>query len=75
MTPQQCRAARTLLHWSQEELADNADLSVEVVKDFELVSRLIDSSVVDALQVALEYAGIEFLGHDDPEGSIVRFRG
>jgi transcriptional regulator with XRE-family HTH domain len=74
MTPQQCRAARTLLHWSREELADNSDLSVEIVEDFELARRPIDSGVIDALQVALEYAGIEFLARDNPDGALVRFR-
>jgi hypothetical protein len=74
MTPQQCRAARILLHWSREELADNSGLSVEIVEVFELTRRTLNNGVKDALQVALEYAGIEFLDQDDPDGSLVRFR-
>ncbi len=35
ITPGQCRAARGLLDWTQEELAQRAELSRSTVRDFE----------------------------------------
>lgn len=35
ITPEQCRAARGLLGWTQEDLADRAELSRSTVRDFE----------------------------------------
>jgi hypothetical protein len=49
-------------------------LSVWVVEEFESANHPINDSIVDALQVALEYAGVEFLLSDNPDGAIVRFR-
>jgi hypothetical protein len=74
MTPEQSRAARALLNWTQTELAENADLSIWVVEDFEAGRQPISGSLVDAMVVALEYAGVEFLACDNPDGTIVRFR-
>jgi len=74
MTPEQCCAARALLKWTQKDLAENADLSVWIVEDFEAGSQPISDSLVDAMVVTLEYAGVEFLASDNPDGVIVRFR-
>ncbi len=74
MTPEQCRAARALLNWTQEDLAENADLSVWVVDDFETARHPISDSLVDAMLVAFEYAGVEFMAQDKPDGTSVRFR-
>jgi transcriptional regulator with XRE-family HTH domain len=35
MTPEECRAARELLNWSQEDLAKASRISVEIVAMFE----------------------------------------
>ena len=35
LTPEQCRAARVLLKWSQEELAYQANVSVLTIRHFE----------------------------------------
>ena len=35
LIPQQCRAARGLLDWTQEELAERADVSRSTIRDFE----------------------------------------
>jgi len=74
LTPEQCRAARALLDWTQEDLAGNADLSVWVVDDFETARHPISDSLVDAMLVAFEYAGVEFMAQDEPDGTSVRFR-
>jgi DNA-binding XRE family transcriptional regulator len=36
LTPAQCRAARALLEWTQQELADHAQVSRATIRDFEL---------------------------------------
>ena len=35
LTPEQCRAARAWLDWSQNDLADAANISLSTVRDFE----------------------------------------
>ncbi|WP_240540134.1 helix-turn-helix transcriptional regulator [Salinarimonas soli] len=35
ITPAQCRAARGLLDWTQEHLAERAELSRSTIRDFE----------------------------------------
>ena len=62
------------MNWTREDLAENADLSVWVVDDFEAARQPISDSLVDAMLVAFEYAGVEFLAHDNRDGATVRFR-
>jgi DNA-binding XRE family transcriptional regulator len=64
MTPAQCRAARALLGWSQDELARNAGISRSSVAQFELELR--QGQNRDQLQIALEDAGIEFTNGQRP---------
>lgn len=60
MTPAQCRAARALLGWTQEDLAKEAKgRTFRTVSDFELGKRLVAETVRD-LEEALEEAGIVF---------------
>ncbi len=59
MTPAQCREARKLLAFTQEDLANMADLSPETVEAFEAGHAVADC-LVDALEVTLEAAGVEF---------------
>lgn len=61
MTPRQCRAARVLLDWSQQDLAAASSVSVSTIRNFEQgkVSTYKPNRL--ALQRALEAAGIEFL--------------
>jgi transcriptional regulator with XRE-family HTH domain len=61
MTPAQCRAARGLLEITQSELADAADLGLSTVVDFEKKRRQVSLGAVEAIQGALERAGIEFI--------------
>lgn len=58
----QMRAARGLLNWSQQELADAAGVSQPTVKRIEKLGP--GRSAVDtmtAIQKALEAAGVEFI--------------
>jgi predicted transcriptional regulator len=73
VTPRQIRAARALLGWSQQQLADKAIVSLNAVARLE--SGKVDPrlSTVSAIQKALMKAGIEFLVADT-KGEGVRLR-
>lgn len=65
ITPRQIRAARSLLGWSQQELADKAIVSVNAVNRLErgqVDSRL---STLAAVQRALTKGGVEFISQSD----------
>jgi predicted transcriptional regulator len=61
ITPRQIRAARALLGWSQQQLADRAIVSLNAVTRLE--KGKVDSrrSTVDAIEKTLIKAGVEFL--------------
>ena len=61
ITPRQIRAARGLLGWSQQELADRAIVSVNAVNRLE--RGLVDSrlSTLIAVEKALLKGGVEFI--------------
>jgi DNA-binding transcriptional regulator YiaG len=60
MSPEQCRAARAWLAWSQTELATRANVGLSTVKDYERGERRPIANNLDAMQRALEKAGMEF---------------
>jgi transcriptional regulator with XRE-family HTH domain len=64
MTPAQCRAARALLNMTQLQLAEAAQLGLSTVVDFEKDRRQVSESAIQAIRLALEAAGIEFLPED-----------
>jgi predicted transcriptional regulator len=73
ITSRQIRAARALLGWSQQRLADKAIVSLNALARLEkggVDSRL---STVLAIQKALGKAGVEFLDADQ-KGEGVRLR-
>jgi transcriptional regulator with XRE-family HTH domain len=61
VTPRQIRAARALLGWSQQELADKAIVSLNAVVRLETGRVDPRVSTLAAVQEALSRAGIEFL--------------
>lgn len=61
ITAQQIRAARALLGWTQQQLADKAKISLNAVNRIERGVVDARSSTVDAVRRALEKAGVEFL--------------
>jgi predicted transcriptional regulator len=73
ITPRQIRAARALLGWSQQQLADKAIVSLNAVTRLE--KRKVDSrvSTLTAIEKTLTKAGIEFLAAD-VKGEGVRLR-
>lgn len=75
MTPEQCRAARALLAWSQTMLADQAHLGMSTVRDFEKGRRMPSYNNLLAMKLALQEAGVIFLDEeDDGPGPGVRLR-
>jgi predicted transcriptional regulator len=73
ITARQIRAARALLGWSQQQLADKAIVSLNALARLEKGS--VDSrvSTVAAVQKALVKAGIEFLSADQ-KGEGIRLK-
>lgn len=72
----QCRAARALLDWSQEQLAQNASVARATIADFERGLRLdLMRQNMLSLRMTLEAGGVEFLPEaDDGAGAGVRLR-
>ncbi|AYO82231.1 helix-turn-helix domain-containing protein [Methylobacterium brachiatum] len=66
MTPEQSRAARGWLDWSQDELATRSRVALSTVRDFEKGRRTPIANNLDAMRRALEAAGIAFT--DRPAG-------
>jgi transcriptional regulator with XRE-family HTH domain len=66
MTPPQCRAARALLDWSQQELADASLVGNATIRNFESGRSDPQNSTLAALQRALEAAGVEFTNGGEP---------
>jgi transcriptional regulator with XRE-family HTH domain len=64
MTPAQCRAARALLDWTQPRLAEEAELGLSTIVDFERQRRLVSDGGLTAIRRALEAAGVEFIAVD-----------
>ncbi|MER9615580.1 helix-turn-helix domain-containing protein [Mesorhizobium sp. M0207] len=65
MMPQQCRAARALVGWSQQQLADAASVGVATIRVFEGGGSEPRSATLQVLCLALEAAGVVFLGDGD----------
>jgi ribosome-binding protein aMBF1 (putative translation factor) len=61
MSPEQVRAARGWLGWSQSDLAKRASVGLSTLKDFENGNRTPIANNLNAIQRALEAAGIELV--------------
>jgi len=66
MIPAQSRAARGLLDWTPQKLADAAGVAVSTVTSFERSWRCNYPDKIQAMQSALEAAGVEFIDGDEP---------
>ena len=62
ITIEQCRAARGLLGWTQQDLANACGLSKTAINNFEKHHSDIKLESLRAIQAAFETAGIEFQG-------------
>jgi transcriptional regulator with XRE-family HTH domain len=60
MTPEQTRAARGWLGWPQAKLAEAANVGLSTVKAYEAGKRMPIANNLEAIQRALEVAGVRF---------------
>jgi ribosome-binding protein aMBF1 (putative translation factor) len=58
MSPEQCRAARSWLNWSQRLLAAKAQVSPSTIRTFEAGERIPHPNNLAAIRRALEEAGM-----------------
>jgi transcriptional regulator with XRE-family HTH domain len=73
ITPEQSRAARGLLDWSQTQLGSASHLSESTIRDFEKGRRVPSINNLAAIRTALEAAGVEFINDERGDG-VVRLR-
>jgi transcriptional regulator with XRE-family HTH domain len=71
LLPVQCRMARAALGFGVRELAAAAKVSIDTVARFERGDELKERTI-DALQRALEAAGVEFTNGDQPGVRLTR---
>ena len=71
LNPAQCRAARALLNWSQEDLVRASGITKKTIADLERGATTPRAQTLDQILAAFKAAGIEFL-HGNRPG--VRFK-
>lgn len=74
LTGRQIKAARMLLHWDHEQLAEAAGISVSTVfraENYAAVPR-VHAVTLDAIEAALERAGVRLIEADESGGVGVR---
>jgi transcriptional regulator with XRE-family HTH domain len=69
----QCRAARALIDWSQQDLANHAAVGVVTVHQLESGLSQPRRATLDVIQRAFEAAGVEFID-ENGGGPGVRLR-
>ena len=65
LAPEQSRAARAWLDWSQEDLAKRAHVALSTVRDFEKGRRVPIKNNLDAIRLSLEMAGVTLVFRGD----------
>ena len=71
ITPAQCRAARGLLDWTQQQLADKARVGVVTIRQLEAGVGTPRWATVDVIQRAFELAGVQFINADDAGAGVL----
>ena len=72
ISSRQIRAARALLGWSQQDLADHAILSLNAIKRLEANISDPRISTFQSIKKAMETNGIEFISSTEVKGEGVR---
>ena len=72
MTPEQSRAARAWLEWSQQELASAAHVSLSTVRDYEKGRTVPIPVTLAAMRAALEAQGIALVDEGETSGITCR---
>jgi hypothetical protein len=77
LTAAQCRAARALLNWSQDRLAEASKVGISTISDFERDKRRPHDHLLRDIRSSLELGGVEFIGErgGGPRGTGVWLRG
>jgi transcriptional regulator with XRE-family HTH domain len=73
ITPEQCRAARALLNWSQQDLAAKSGVGIVTVHQLEAGTNRPRRATIDVVRRAFEIAGIEFID-ENGGGPGLRFK-
>lgn len=73
ISPAQCRAARALIVWSRDRLADASGVPPRTLADFELGNTAPRRTTMDRIRTSLEDAGVEFIA-ENGGGAGVRLR-
>jgi transcriptional regulator with XRE-family HTH domain len=73
ITSAQCRAARGLLDWTQQRLADEARVGVVTVRQLEADDTAPRRATLEVIQRALERAGVQLI-NENGGGPGVRLR-
>jgi len=58
ITPEQCRAARALLDWTQRDLASRAKLTPLTIREFERSKSRLKDSTAQLLRMVFESEGV-----------------
>ena len=74
MTPAQCRAARALLRWSQEDLARTAEINAVTLRNYENEKTTAQRASISVMRQAFETAGVVFTESDRELGPGVALR-
>ncbi|WP_312017817.1 helix-turn-helix transcriptional regulator [Bradyrhizobium liaoningense] len=69
----QCRAARGLLDWSQQQLADRSKVGIVTIRQLEAGVNEPRRSTLQVVRFAFEAAGVEFI-EENGGGPGVRLR-
>lgn len=70
LSPEICKAARALLNWSQQELADHARIATRTLGRFENGDPVVSAAVQRKLRDTFIEAGLVFLAANRPDGKL-----
>ena len=72
ITSEQIRAARQLLKITATELANKSGVGIATIRRFELMAGVPSGNArsIEAIQKALEQAGVEFIGTPDQQPGV-----
>ena len=73
ITPAQCKAARALVGWSQQDLAEKSRIGIVTIHQLEAGTSQPRRATIDVIRRALEAAGVEFID-ENGGGPGVRLR-
>ena len=68
ITSKQCKAARDLLGWKQDNLSKIAGLGITTIREFESKNRKLTTRTLRDIKTTFEEAGITFINEDGEIG-------